>query len=110
MDGRWSSLQNGFAKLSGIFAPWVTGLIVQINGSSRLAFVITGGVALAGAFFWGLLVQRVEPVHWDAPNCMAGATPKGGCRGRAFFCRLNRNTHWARELCRQVHKTIRPRR
>ncbi len=74
MAGRWSSLQNGFANLSGIVAPWVTGLIVQINGSSRLAFVITGGVALAGAFFWGLLVQRVEPVQWDAPNCMSGTT------------------------------------
>ena len=74
MAGRWSSLQNGFANLSGIVAPWVTGLIVQINGSSRLAFVITGGVALAGAFFWGLLVQRVEPVQWETPNCMAGTT------------------------------------
>jgi len=74
MAGRWSSLQNGFANLSGIVAPWVTGLSVQINGSSRLAFVITGGVALAGAFFWGLLVQRVEPVHWDSPNCMAETT------------------------------------
>jgi len=74
MAGRWSSLQNGFANLSGIVAPWVTGLIVQINGSSRLAFVITGGVALAGALFWGLLVQRVEPVQWDAPNCMVGTT------------------------------------
>ena len=68
MAGRWSSLQNGFANLSGIVAPWVSGLIVQINGSSRLAFVITGGVALAGAFFWGLFVQHVEPVHWEAPN------------------------------------------
>jgi hypothetical protein len=45
MAGRWSSLQNGFV------APWVTGLIVQINGSSRLAFVLAGGVELAGAFF-----------------------------------------------------------
>jgi ACS family D-galactonate transporter-like MFS transporter len=63
MAGRWSSLQNGFANLSEIVAPWVTGLIVQINGSSRLALVITGGVALAGAFFWWLLVQRVEPVQ-----------------------------------------------
>ena len=68
--GRWSSLQNGFANLSGIVAPWVTGLIVQINGSARLAFVITGGVALAGAVFWGLLVQRVEQVQWEASNCM----------------------------------------
>ena len=67
--GRWSSLQNGVANLSGIIAPWTAGLIVQINGSSRLAFVVTGAVALVGAFSWALLVRRVEPVQWDAPNC-----------------------------------------
>jgi MFS family permease len=66
MAGRWTSLQNGIANLSGIVAPWIAGLIVQINGSSRLAFVITGGVALVGAFLWGLLVRRVEPVDWEA--------------------------------------------
>jgi MFS family permease len=70
MAGRWTSVQNGIANLSGIVAPWVAGWIVQINGSSRLAFVVAGGVALVGAFLWGLLVRRVEPVQWDAPNCM----------------------------------------
>jgi ACS family D-galactonate transporter-like MFS transporter len=64
MAGRWSSLQNGVANLSGIVAPWVTGLIVKFHGSARLAFVLTGIVALAGAFLWGLLVRRVEPVEW----------------------------------------------
>jgi predicted MFS family arabinose efflux permease len=64
MAGRWSSLQNGVANLSGIVAPWVSGLIMQVNGSSRMAFVVAGGVALAGACFWGFLVTRVEPVQW----------------------------------------------
>lgn len=64
MAGRWSSLQNGIANLSGIVAPWVAGLIVQIDGSARLAFVIAGAVALAGACLWGLLVRRAEPVDW----------------------------------------------
>jgi ACS family D-galactonate transporter-like MFS transporter len=68
MAGRWSSLQNGVANLSGIVAPWVSGWIVQLNGSSRLAFVITGGVALLGALSWGVLVRRVEPVPWNAPD------------------------------------------
>jgi ACS family D-galactonate transporter-like MFS transporter len=67
--GRWSSLQNGVANLSGIVAPWTAGLIVQLNGSSRLAFAVTGVVALAGALIWGLLVRRVEPVQWDASHC-----------------------------------------
>ncbi len=70
--GRWSSLQNGVANLSGIVAPWSAGLIVQLSGSSRLAFVITGLVALAGALAWGIFVRRVEPVQWDStPSTVA---------------------------------------
>ena len=64
--GRWSSLQNGVANLSGIVAPWTAGLIVQLNGSSRLAFAVTGVVAFVGALAWLLLVRRVEPVRWEA--------------------------------------------
>lgn len=67
MAGRWTSLQNGFANLAGIAAPWLAGVIVEVNGSSRLAFFITGSVAVAGAFFWAFLVKRVEPIQWDAP-------------------------------------------
>jgi MFS family permease len=68
MAGRWSSLQNGVANLSGIVAPWVAGHIVQSNGSARLAFAIAGAVALVGACLWGFLVRRVEPVDWGAPT------------------------------------------
>ncbi|HEV2134775.1 MAG TPA: MFS transporter [Terracidiphilus sp.] len=67
--GRWSSLQNGVANLSGIIAPWTAGLIVQLNGSSRMAFAVTGAVALAGALDWGLIVRRVEPVRWNTLRC-----------------------------------------
>lgn len=64
MAGRWSGLQNGFANFSGIAAPWVAGGITQANGSARMAFAVAGGVALAGALSWALLVSRVEPVSW----------------------------------------------
>jgi MFS family permease len=73
MAGRWTSLQNGLGNLSGIAAPWLTGLIVQHYGSARFSFVITGAIALAGASFWGLLVRRVEPVQWEAPSCISEA-------------------------------------
>ncbi len=65
MAGRWSSLQNGFANLSGIVGLWLTGYIRQTHGSSRLAFAITGAVALVGACSWVFLVRRVEPVRWE---------------------------------------------
>jgi len=65
MAGRWSSLQNGFANFSGIIGLWLTGFIVQTHRSARLAFAITGAVALVGACSWIFLVRRVEPVPWD---------------------------------------------
>jgi len=65
MAGRWSSLQNGVANFSGIIAPWVAGLVLARQGSSRLAFTIAGAVSLTGALAWGLLVWRVEPVNWE---------------------------------------------
>jgi MFS family permease len=66
MAGRWSSLQNGVANFAGIAAPWLAGLIVETRGSARLAFIVTGGVALAGALSFAFLVRRVEPVNWEA--------------------------------------------
>jgi len=63
--GRWSSVQNGVANLSGVAAPWIAGLILKIRGSSRMAFALTGAVALVGAASWGLLVEKVEEVQWD---------------------------------------------
>lgn len=66
MAGRWSSLQNGVANLAGVAAPWIAGAVVQVSGSSRLAFLITGLIAIVGALAWALLVRRVEPVRWEA--------------------------------------------
>ena len=64
MAGRWASVQNGVGNLAGIAAPWVAGFTVQTRGSSRLAFLVTGIIALAGAFIWQFMVPRVEPVQW----------------------------------------------
>ncbi len=65
MAGRWTSLQNGIGNISGIIAPWLAGAIVEASGSSRLAFVISAFIVLAGALFWGFIVGRVEQVDWD---------------------------------------------
>jgi len=64
MAGRWTSLQNGIGNISGIIAPWLAGAIVETSGSSKLAFVISAMIVLAGALFWGLGVGRVEQVPW----------------------------------------------
>ena len=65
MAGRWTSLQNGIGNISGIIAPSLAGAIVEASGSSKLAFVISAIIVLAGALFWGLAVGRVEQVCWS---------------------------------------------
>jgi len=64
MAGRWTGIQNGIGSLSGVVAPLLAGLIVQSSGSSKLAFLISAAIALAGAVLWGMVVGPVEEVHW----------------------------------------------
>lgn len=64
MAGRWTGIQNGIGSLSGVVAPSLAGLIVQSSGSSKLAFLISAAIALAGAVLWGLVVGPVEEVRW----------------------------------------------
>ena len=49
--GRWTSIQNGVGNLSGIAAPWLTGVVVEKTGAFYLAFVVAALVAFIGAFF-----------------------------------------------------------
>jgi cyanate permease len=62
--GRWTSVQNGIGNLSGIAAPWVTGKVVQETGSFYLAFLVSAVIVLLGAFFWTIVVGKVEMVPW----------------------------------------------
>ena len=65
MAGRWTSLQNGIGNISGIIAPWLAGWIVEVSGSSKLAFVISAIIVLTGALMWGLVVGPVKEVRWS---------------------------------------------
>ncbi|MBL8209111.1 MAG: MFS transporter [Bryobacterales bacterium] len=62
--GKWTGLQNGFANLAGVLAPLVTGWIMQVTGQFYLAFVVAAVVAMAGAGFLVVGVQRIAPVQW----------------------------------------------
>src|SRR3954452_16713018 len=64
MAGRWTSLQNGIGNISGIIAPWLAGSIVEISGSSKLAFVISALIVVAGALLWAFVVGPVEEIRW----------------------------------------------
>ena len=63
--GKWTSLQNGFANLAGVAAPWLTGFIVQQTGQYFWAFAVAAAVVLTGAAMFVFAIGRLEPVKWD---------------------------------------------
>lgn len=69
--GKWMGIQNCIANLAGIVAPIVTGLVVDVTGQYYWAFVIAAFVAATGIIGWGLMIQKVEPLSWEA----AGEAP-----------------------------------
>ncbi len=64
--GRWVGIQNCLANVAGIIGPVVTGWIVDKTGSFNSAFVLASLIVIAGAFGWGLVIERVEPVIWNS--------------------------------------------
>jgi cyanate permease len=50
--GRWTGLQNGFANLSGVVAPALTGCVVDRTGNFVAPMVITTAVLLVGGLAW----------------------------------------------------------
>lgn len=64
--GAWVGLQNGFGNIAGIVAPLITGAVIDATGEFKWAFVIAGAAALLGVIGWGVIVQRVERIDWDA--------------------------------------------
>jgi MFS family permease len=62
--GKWIGIQNGFAGLSGVIGPLLTGWSIDATGSYRVAFLIAAAVIVAGMVCWGLVVRRVEPLDW----------------------------------------------
>jgi MFS transporter, ACS family, D-galactonate transporter len=66
--GKWTSLQNGFANLAGVAAPWLTGFIVQQTGEYFWAFAVAAVVVLTGAAIFIFGIGRLEPVKWAKPT------------------------------------------
>jgi sugar phosphate permease len=62
--GRWTGLQNGIANLSGVIAPYVTGLIIVQTGNYYWAFASASIILLIGAFCYLFVVQEVASVKW----------------------------------------------
>ena len=64
--GKWTGLQNGFANLSGVVAPALTGFVVDRTGKFLAPLAITAVVLVAGGLSWVFVVGPIEEVNWES--------------------------------------------
>jgi len=62
--GKWVGLQNCIGNISGIVAPIVTGVIIDVTGRFSLAFVAAALMYAIGLFCWTVGIRRIEPIIW----------------------------------------------
>jgi ACS family D-galactonate transporter-like MFS transporter len=66
--GKWTDLQNGFANLSGVVAPALTGLLVDRTGKFLAPLAIAAAVLVTGGLAWVFAVGPVEQVSWESES------------------------------------------
>jgi MFS family permease len=66
--GKWTGLQNGFANLSGVVAPALTGFLVDRTGKFLAPLAIAVAVLVAGGLAWVFAVGPVEQVSWESES------------------------------------------
>ncbi len=64
LRGVGPGVQNFIGNLSGIAAPWLTGLIIKTTGQFYWAFAVTSALLLLGTFCFTVLIRKVEPETW----------------------------------------------
>jgi len=64
--GKWTGMQNCIGNLSGIAAPWITGLIREHTGGFFYAFAAACVCLVIAACSYIFLVGKVEPIRWGA--------------------------------------------
>jgi cyanate permease len=63
--GRWVGVQNGCGNLAGIFAPTITGILLDATGHFSSAFILAGALNVLGLVGWLWMLPRVEPLDWS---------------------------------------------
>jgi MFS family permease len=63
--GRWVGIQNACGNLAGIFAPALTGIILDATGHFSSAFLLAGALNVLGLVGWIWMLPRIEPLDWS---------------------------------------------
>jgi MFS family permease len=63
--GRWVGVQNCCGNIAGIFAPWITGMLVDATHSFDSAFLLAALINVLGLAGWIWILPRVAPLRWS---------------------------------------------
>lgn len=63
--GRWVGVQNACGNLAGVFAPAITGMLLDATGTFSSAFVLAGALNVLGLVGWIWMLPRIEPLDWS---------------------------------------------
>ncbi|HEY1964474.1 MAG TPA: MFS transporter [Acidobacteriaceae bacterium] len=69
--GRWTGLQNGFANLSGVIGPALTGFLVDRTGHFGAPVAIAAAMSVTGGCAWVFGIGRVEQIPWKSKSLPA---------------------------------------
>jgi sugar phosphate permease len=61
--GRWAGVMNFSGNLSGVVAPFVTGLLVQATGSYLAPFTLGALMMIPGMVAYLFVVDKIVPVE-----------------------------------------------
>ena len=62
--GKWTGVENCFGNLSGVVAPYVCGVTLNITHSFLAAFAIACGFLVLGVIGYTFVAGSAEPVSW----------------------------------------------
>jgi MFS family permease len=66
--GRWIGIQSMAANVAALSSPLITGWLVDATGTFVAAFILAASVNVLGLVSWLLVIRRIEPVEWGAPQ------------------------------------------
>ena len=64
-SARWVGVQNMCGNLAGIFAPAITGFLVNATGRFETAFWLAGIVNALGILGWVFILPKIVPLEWS---------------------------------------------
>jgi MFS family permease len=64
--GRWVGVQSTCGNLAGVFASYITGLLIDATGHFETAFIAAALLNVMGIVGWVIILPRVRPIAWTA--------------------------------------------